>query len=76
MEEGEWKKSRSHKKRPADAPPGPGKAWRRGLKKCVPSHLTVGAGAYVQGNADPVEGWHDFHGRAWWSSNCAQWRQW
>ncbi|WWD16660.1 hypothetical protein CI109_101090 [Kwoniella shandongensis] len=27
------KPKKSHKKRPADAPPGPGKAWRKGIKK-------------------------------------------
>lgn len=29
------KKGKSHKRRPADAPPGPGKNWRKGLKKYV-----------------------------------------
>lgn len=33
--DGQGKKGKSHKRRPADAPPGPGKNWRKGLKKYV-----------------------------------------
>ncbi|WVQ79037.1 hypothetical protein IAT38_001129 [Cryptococcus sp. DSM 104549] len=48
----ESKPKKSHKKKSADAPPGPGKAWRKGIKKT----LQAQAAAAAAGGTGPANG--------------------
>ncbi|WVW79959.1 hypothetical protein I302_101932 [Kwoniella bestiolae CBS 10118] len=50
----EKKLKKSHKKRSADAPPGPGKAWRKGVKKSMANSVKAEDGLSTPGGSPLV----------------------